>query len=436
MMRSLHMFKEVRNTFVTTILLWFLIVPSAIAQSLFAAIGDYGDGFATEGMVSGLVSGWSPDFIITLGDNRYGATNFDETVGQFYCNFLADAETGNWCAGGNSLSNAFFPSLGNHDYNDGSGLNEYLNYFTLPGSDVATSGTSGSERYYDFIRGSVHFFVIDSEGALNSSSDKTAQMNWLQAQLAASSAPWKVVYFHHPPYSSAQHGSTTGMQWPFGAWGADAVISGHDHTYERILADGIVYFVNGLGGSDIYGFKHKTVPGSQVRYNSDYGAMRVDASDTAITFEFIDLSGTTIDTYTVSNSTANTALTASFSYACQGKVCQFTDRSFFDPDFGDSITAWSWDFGDGVSSNIPDPSHTYASQGSYTVVLEVTDASVTDTVSTRFRVKNRGSVSGGTDGGGDTGGTIEAERGKKKCTDGLDNDGDGFVDADDPDCNK
>ena len=89
-------------------------------------------------------------------------------------------------------------------------------------------------------------------------------------------------------------------------------------------------------------------------------------------------------------------------------------------------------------SDIQNPSHTYASQGNYTVELEVTDSnSTTGMVSVRFRAKNRGNVSGtvgGTDGGGDTGVTLEAERGKKKCGDGFDNDGDGLIDTDDPDC--
>jgi len=88
------------------------------------------------------------------------------------------------------------------------------------------------------------------------------------------------------------------MQWPFGTWGADAVISGHDHTYERILVAGTVYFVNGLGGRSIYKF-NAPVSGSQMRYNDDYGAMRVNADDVAIIFEFISLSGNIIDTYTI-----------------------------------------------------------------------------------------------------------------------------------------
>jgi chitodextrinase len=141
---------------------------------------------------------------------------------------------------------------------------------------------------------------------------------------------------------------------------------------------------------------------------------------------------------TVSNGTVNTAPIASFSYTCNAKDCAFLDLSS-DPDAGDAITAWAWEFGDGANSGTQNPSHTYTSQGNYTVTLMVTDAiGTTGTVSASFRIKNRGGASGtvgGTDGGGDTGGsTIEAERGKKKCADGLDNDGDGFIDGADANC--
>jgi PKD repeat protein len=140
---------------------------------------------------------------------------------------------------------------------------------------------------------------------------------------------------------------------------------------------------------------------------------------------------------TVTDSTVNTAPVASFSYACNARNCIFSDLSS-DPDAGDSITSWAWDFGDGEGSSSQNPSHTYASQGNYTVVLDVTDNnSATGSVSASFRVKNHGGTSGTVDGsgsGGDTGSKVEAERGRKKCGDGIDNDGDGLIDGDDPDC--
>jgi hypothetical protein len=270
----------------------------------FAVIGDFGVGLNEhERKVATLVRSWNPEFIITLGDNRYGAIDYDSAVGQHFCEFLSETETGSYCSGNDALSNAFFPSLGNHDYTDGGGLDEYLAYFTLPGAGLNTSGTSGSERYYDFVKGPVHFFVIDSQGALRNASDNTAQIAWLQAQLSASATPWQIVYFHHPPYSSAEHGSSTEMQWPFAHWGADAVMSGHDHNYERLSVDGITYFVNGLGGVS---FRHFNEPlsGSLVRYNDDFGAMLVVANEAVVTFKFFNVEGEVVDSFTMGTAPA------------------------------------------------------------------------------------------------------------------------------------
>src|SRR6185369_2184585 len=94
--------------------------------------------------------------------------------------------------------------------------------------------------------------------------------------------------------------STPTMQWPYEAWGADAVFAGHDHIYERLFHHGIPYFVNGLGGTSIYGLG-SPVAGSQVRYDADYGAMALTATDSQITFQFITRTGEVIDTYTLLN---------------------------------------------------------------------------------------------------------------------------------------
>src|SRR6185369_16739457 len=155
--------------------------------------------------------------------------------------------------GAGAAQNRFWPSLGNHDWMTAS-AQPYLNYFALP----------NNERYYDFVKGDVHFFVIDSDPAeTDGTSSTSTQGNWLKNKLAASSSKWKVVYFHHAPYCSDQmHGSTTYMQWPFKTWGADIVLSGHAHIYERIITDGFPYIVNGLGGESIYSFISTPVPGS------------------------------------------------------------------------------------------------------------------------------------------------------------------------------
>jgi hypothetical protein len=127
----------------------------------------------------------------------------------------------------------------------------------------------------------------------------SVQAAWLQKGLAASTSAWNIVYFHQPPYSSGvEHGSSTWLRWPFAEWGAQAVLSGHEHNYERLLVDGIPYFVNGVGGGGRYDFG-TPLPESQFRYNADYGAMLVTASGTELHFEFDSRKGKLIDQYDV-----------------------------------------------------------------------------------------------------------------------------------------
>src|SRR5204862_127075 len=104
-------------------------------------------------------------------------------------------------------------------------------------------------------------------------------------RLAASTAPWTVVCFHHSPYSSSAHGSDPDTQWPFRAWGADLVLTGHDHSYGRLSVDGVTYVVNGLGGQGIYSF-NDPLPQSEFRYNADHGAELLEATDTTLTASF------------------------------------------------------------------------------------------------------------------------------------------------------
>ena len=95
-----------------------------------------------------------------------------------------------------------------------------------------------------------------------------------------------MVVLHHPPYSSGDvHGSTPEFQWPFAEWGADLVLACHDHVYERIVADGMTYVVDGSGGKDLYGFDDP-VAGSRVRFDSDFGALFLTASDRTLSGEF------------------------------------------------------------------------------------------------------------------------------------------------------
>ena len=255
----------------------------------FAVIGDYGEGSQGEQEVASLIKSWNPDFIITVGDNNYpsgAAATIDEHIGQYYSDFIFPY-TGAYGPG--AQQNRFFPSLGNHDWGTLK-AQAYFDYFTLP----------GNERYYDFTWGPLHFFAVDSDSREpDGVSRVSVQAQWLQNALAGSTSAWNVVYFHHPPYSSGTHGPVTWMRWPFAEWGVDVLLAGHDHTYERLLVDGIPLIINGVGGGPIYAFLGLEA-GSQVRYNDDYGAMLVTADEAQMFFQFINRQGTVIDTFQLS----------------------------------------------------------------------------------------------------------------------------------------
>jgi hypothetical protein len=257
-------------------------------EARFAVIGDYGSNNSSEADVAALIHGWQPDFIITTGDDNYpsgAADTIDANIGKYFHDYIFPY-VGTYGSGADQ--NHFFPTLGNHDWYT-AGAQPYLDYFTLP----------GNERYYDFVEGPVHFFALDSDpNEPDGVGSSSVQAIWLQQGLAASTSPWNIVYMHHPPYSSGAHGSTDWMQWPFAAWGADALLAGHDHLYERLLVDGIQYFTNGAGGASLYDFP-TVLPESQFRYNANYGAMLVMASETEMLFEFTNRVGELIDSYRV-----------------------------------------------------------------------------------------------------------------------------------------
>ena len=277
---------------ISLLLLGLALVPARAAHVTFAAIGDYGNGSTNEGNVARLVKSWRPAFIITLGDNNYPsgkAETIDANIGQFYHEFI-HPYVGNFGAGAGS--NRFFPSLGNHDWIT-TGASGYLDYFTLP----------GNERYYTFTNGPVQLFCLDSDRAEpDGITPESIQGQWLRRELAASTAPWKLVYFHHAPYSSGSwHGTYSGetayFRWPFKEWGATAVLAGHDHIYERVFTGRLTYFVNGLGG-DSYDPPHRPlVSGSQKFFTGDFAAMRMDATETNLTFRFITWRGRVMDTH-------------------------------------------------------------------------------------------------------------------------------------------
>lgn len=255
--------------------------------NLFAVIGDYGYKGKSEKKVADLVKSWNPDFILTTGDNNYNdgeLSTINKNIGQYYANFIynIDAPEKYQCEGAanNTKTNRFFPTPGNHDVNSISGLKPYLNYFTLP----------GNELNYHFIWGTVSFYSLNSTAR-----NMDDQFLWLANELKSDSSIFKVVYFHHSPYSPGDHGNNKHTQWDYQANGVDVVIAGHDHIYARIEKKNeanVHYLINGLGGKSIHGINYNQLDSNQFSiftYTQNYGAIKGTSSNNKLKLEFFSI---------------------------------------------------------------------------------------------------------------------------------------------------
>ncbi len=279
------------------------LVLSAPSTYTFATIGDFGD-FASTGRIASTINGWNPAYVVTVGDNGYnpdatsnGAGGFiwpgsliDRSIGQWFSSYIGNYQGAFGGGPDPARASRFFPALGNHDW-DGSPAGAvwsklpYRSYFTLP----------GNERYYTVRAGAVQFFVIDSEPRspgngtqyeLDGVSATSPQALWLRDHLADSTATFKIVVFHHPPYTSSPRGSNQILRWPFAEWGANLVLNGHEHNYERLTGPGgVPYVITGNGGNTLTNtFPSDPSPAvSQLRIGDRFGALRLDVTPNQLT---------------------------------------------------------------------------------------------------------------------------------------------------------
>lgn len=304
-------------------------------RAKFAVIGDFGmaERAVTHDPESGipgkiqavanLVDSWEPDFVVTTGDNAYelysqyyatddevSTNSFDDNVGQFYGHYITS----------NPETNRFFPCPGNHDYHKRLDYGKlYYKYFSLD-PDLNVDGDE--IKYYDFVKGNVHLFSVssneeDDPGITAACGD---QYRWLQDKLTNSTSKYKIVYFHHPPFSSGPQGCHPEMDWPFKDWGATAVLVGDNHHYERLEKDGFPYFVNGAGG-DAYSsfcssdccFQDDDNVISKKQVGHEEGAMLIEELTNGIKFEFwaVSNNGTPSDQHIIYDADINSKLGAS-----------------------------------------------------------------------------------------------------------------------------
>ena len=221
--------------------------------------------------------------ILALGDNAYESGSASE---------FRDCYAPSW---GRHRARTR-PVPGNHEYRS-TGAAPYYAYFG------ANAGPAG-RGYYSFNVGGWHVVALNSNVGVGSSS---AQVAWLKADLAAHPARCTLAYWHHPRFSSGEHGNHSSMQtlWQV-LYDArvDVVLGGHDHDYERFARQtpagaydgtrGIRQFVVGTGGRAKYAFSTPK-PNSMYRYNSSSGVLRLELTSTSYRWSFITTGNTVKD---------------------------------------------------------------------------------------------------------------------------------------------
>jgi hypothetical protein len=225
--------------------------------------------------------------VFTLGDNAYQSGTTSE---------FANCYDPTW---GDHKARTK-PSVGNHEYAT-TNASGYFGYF------AAAAGDPG-KGYYSYDRGSWHVVVLNSNcSKVGGCVAGSPQEVWLEQDLAAHPSACTLAYFHHPRFSSGDHGdspSVTPLWETLYRAGADLIISGHDHSYERFApqtpsgaADpthGIRQFVVGTGGGGLTAFG-TAKPNSEVRIAKVHGVLKLALHQQGYDWEFVAAPGGTVN---------------------------------------------------------------------------------------------------------------------------------------------
>ena len=273
------------------------------------------------------------------------------------------------------------PAPGNHDYQT-SGASGYFGYFGPAAGDPA-------KGYYSYDLGDWHIVALNSNIAHTAG---TTQEQWLRADLAASPKRCTLAYWHHPLFTSGPLAdtSTRALWQALYDYGAEVIVVGHEHYYERFApqtaagaadpAYGIREFVAGMGGAGLFSQATTHPANWETGNDNTFGVLKFTLTSGGYSWQFVHAPG---KTYADSGSGSchdapgavnnpPTAVPGGPYTGGEGAAVTFSGSGSSDPN-GDAIT-YAWNFGDNSTGTGVAPSHTYADNGTYTVTLTVTDS--------------------------------------------------------------
>jgi hypothetical protein len=173
------------------------------------------------------------DLWLMLGDNAYNTGTDAEYQAGLFVPYQAMLR-----------KSVLWPTRGNHDAIHAGANNDYYDIFSMPTAGEAGGMASGSEAYYSFDYGNIHFVCLDSEGTDRSPAGP--MMTWLRSDLGATTKDWTIAFWHHPPYTKGSHDSDNDFDSAgrmrdmrenalpiLDTLGVDLVLAGHSHSYER-----------------------------------------------------------------------------------------------------------------------------------------------------------------------------------------------------------
>jgi len=249
-------------------------LPQTPGSFRFAVIGDTGTGGRAQREVGELLDALRQklDFrtVLMLGDNLYGSQTPADFRAKFERPYAELLEAGV----------RFYAVLGNHDQ---------------PSQRSYPRFNMDGRSYYSFQPyPNVRFIGLDSNRM------DRAQLRWLEGELAEAREDWKIVFFHHPIYSSgARHGSNLALRGALEPLlikhGVALALAGHDHFYERIKPqNGVYYFVAG-GAAKLRAGNVRKSDITAKAFDSDHSFLVMEIHGGELHFQAVSRTGKTVD---------------------------------------------------------------------------------------------------------------------------------------------